>query len=279
MVLRVGDKGEPVKMLQRHLNKLGSLLLVDGDFGASTRDAIPDARTALAMPGGPDADDALQQALAAFPDPCPPLTCAGVTFIARFEVGSPAEYRRQYCHPTWPSATSGITIGIGYDLRFSDAARFRSDWSDRLPDACTARLLAVLGSVGSQMHLDTVRDLTIPLPVAVATFVSRSLPHYLDLTRRSYPTFDALSPSQRTALVSLVYNRGSALADRDPVREDRREMRAIHDLLAAGDLDAVPAQFESMTRLYDPAKLSGLITRRQTEATLWRAGFSAVTLG
>jgi hypothetical protein len=34
-----------------------------------------------------------------------------------------------------------------------------------------------------------------------------------------------------------------------------------------------------MTRLYDPAKLSGLITRRQTEATLWRAGFSAVTLG
>ena len=106
MVLRVGDKGEPVKMLQRHLNKLGSLLLVDGDFGAATRDAIPDARTVLAMPGGPDADDALQQALAAFPDPCPPLTSAGVTFIARFEVGSPAEYRRQYCHPTWPSAKS-----------------------------------------------------------------------------------------------------------------------------------------------------------------------------
>ena len=36
MVLRNGDKGDAVKTLQRDLNKLGYMLLVDGDFGEAT---------------------------------------------------------------------------------------------------------------------------------------------------------------------------------------------------------------------------------------------------
>ena len=39
MVLRSGDKGKAVKELQRGLNKLGSMLLIDGQFGPGTRDA------------------------------------------------------------------------------------------------------------------------------------------------------------------------------------------------------------------------------------------------
>ena len=49
MTLRFKDHGEPVKRLQRNLNKLGSILLVDGDFGPGTRDAVLDARTALSI--------------------------------------------------------------------------------------------------------------------------------------------------------------------------------------------------------------------------------------
>src|SRR5688572_11247793 len=118
MRLRLGDHGEPVKVLQRGLNKIGGMLLVDGDFGPGTRDAIIEARQTLDMPGPPEADDELQAAIGAAPDPFPFLTAAGVTFVARAEVSSATAYRRKYRTPCWPGTASGITIGIGYDCQF-----------------------------------------------------------------------------------------------------------------------------------------------------------------
>ena len=89
-ILRYGDHGEAVKGLQRDLDKVGALLRVDGDFGPATRTAGVEARAAFALPGTePDvADEALRERLAAEPDPFPPLTSAGATFIAREEVTS-----------------------------------------------------------------------------------------------------------------------------------------------------------------------------------------------
>ena len=40
MALRPGDTGDGVKILQRGLNKLGFLLVVDGQFGAGTQGAV-----------------------------------------------------------------------------------------------------------------------------------------------------------------------------------------------------------------------------------------------
>jgi len=95
VVLRRGNLGDPVKVFQRGLNKLGAMLLVDGDYGKSTAAAVADARQSLAMPGSPDeADETLQESVAALPDPFPPLTAAGVTFIARQEVTDASRYRR-----------------------------------------------------------------------------------------------------------------------------------------------------------------------------------------
>ena len=62
MLLRLGDSGEDVRSLQRGLNKLGAILLIDGDFGPGTRNAVIDGRAALKQPGPPEADDAFQQA-------------------------------------------------------------------------------------------------------------------------------------------------------------------------------------------------------------------------
>src|SRR5689334_12316720 len=128
MGLKFGDHGDPVKALQRGLNKLGSLLLIDGDFGPGTREAVADARVTLNLPGPADiVDDAFQTAVTQTVDPFPALTAAGVTFIAREEVSSPDLYRKLYCRPIWPGGESGITIGIGYDLRFVDAAALKAD--------------------------------------------------------------------------------------------------------------------------------------------------------
>jgi peptidoglycan hydrolase-like protein with peptidoglycan-binding domain len=279
VVLRVGDQGPDVKSLQRGLNKLGAMLLVDGAFGGATRNAVTSARQSLGVPGPPDeADDSLQTLLNDIADPYPPLTAAGVTFIGRAEITSPDEYERKHKTPTWPSVGSGITIGIGYDLQFVTRAQFADEWRDCLPSPVIDRLARLTGFAGSATLLTTVSDLVVPLFAAATVFAKRTLPRFYALTRSIYPNLDDLPPAGRTALVSLVYNRGARLEDRDAAQQERREMRAIRECLARGDLDAVADQFDSMTRLWDPATLGGLVQRRRDEGTLWRSGFSAVGL-
>ena len=278
MLLKHGDSGDAVKALQRDLDKVGSILLVDGDFGPGTRDAVVDARTVLQRPGPPEADDALQQALAAVADPLPSLSAAGVTFIARAEVSSPGEYRRSYDRPIWPGGESGVTIGIGYDLRFVDQAQLRGDWKDHLSEPELARLATVLKLQGTAALAAGLQDVEIPLGAAVTAFIARGLPQTIALARSIFPQIDTLPPPRQTALTSLVYNRGTLLSDRDPQRQDRREMRAIKTLLAANKADDVSEQFDAMSRLWDPRTQGGLVRRRHNEATLWRSGFTALQL-
>jgi peptidoglycan hydrolase-like protein with peptidoglycan-binding domain len=273
--LRLDDTGDAVKNLQRSLNLLGSMLLIDGDFGRSTEAAVVDARTALGLPPGNDADDELQARLRALPEPSADLTAPGVTFVGREEVSSPAEYRRKFLHPVLPPESSGITIGIGYDLRFVDRAQLDADWGELVAPGLLDRLAAVSGRVGSAQMLAAVRDIEIPLPAAMKAFLSRMMPHHVDKTRTAYPSLDALPAHRRTVLISLVFNRGPSL---DPAEDRRREMRRIRDLLAEGRPDDVPAQLESMTRLWIHTGAQGLVDRRRREARLWRDGFAALQL-
>jgi peptidoglycan hydrolase-like protein with peptidoglycan-binding domain len=272
-MLSRGDTGDAVRALQRDLNKLGSLLLVDGEYGPGTEAAIADACAALGLPVRTNADDALTRALADAPDPCPELTAAGATFIAREEISNAELYRRHHSRPHWPGVDSGITIGIGYDLRFATPATLERDWGTVLPAAVRARLAPCLGIRGTRALRDSLADLRIPLPAAMRVYMERMLPEHCRRTRQAYPMLDSLGAARRTALVSLVFNRG-ALLDGDR----RREMKRIRELLEAGRTDDVPAQFDAMTRLWNPATERGLIERRRREARLWRDGFAALRL-
>lgn len=277
-MLSKNSAGDEVKILQRGLNKFGAMLLVDGRFGGGTEIAVTDARASLRIPGPPVADDSLQAAVAAFPDPFPLLTAAGVTFIARLEVSDAAGYRRKYQKPCWPGKKSGITIGIGYDCAFVSPSDLRADWGACLPPDAIDRLASVVKQVGSDALLEQVDGVVVPLDAAMKVFTGTSLPKYVDSTRRIFPQLDQVTPARRTALVSLVYNRGSGLVDKNPTLQERREMRNIRDLLAAGQVDAVGDEFVSMTRLWDPATERGLIDRRRDEAMLWHSGFPALHL-
>src|SRR4051812_18143557 len=192
MLLRFCSSGSSVRVLQRGLNKLGAILLIDGDFGPVTRDAVLDACVTLKRPVVPEADDTLQRAISSTPDPFPPLTAAGITFIARAEVSGPGEYRRKYSHPVWPSAGSGITIGIGYDLQFAEQNQIRADRKGLLPAGTVSKLTKVAGARGTDEALQAVRDLQVPLHAAMSVFVNRSLTHYFEQTRALYPQVDAL---------------------------------------------------------------------------------------
>jgi GH24 family phage-related lysozyme (muramidase) len=69
------------------------------------------------------------------------------------------------------------------------------------------------------------------------------------------------------ALVSLVYNRGSSMIDK-PGDDRRKEMRAIRDAVAVGNLRKIADQLRSMKRLWQGQSLGGLIARREAEADL-----------
>ena len=273
MLLERGARGEPVKHLQRGLNKLGALLLVDGEFGPGTEAAIGDARVALGLPGGPRADDALLDALAAVPEPSPELTAPGVSFIAREEVSSAAEYRKRFKRPVWPTTHSGITIGIGYDLRFADRDKLQADWGDVLGPGVIRRLTETCGTRGSAELLARVADVEVPLLTAVGVFLKRMLPEHIGITRAAYPALGTLPPARRTALISLVFNRGGSLQG-----ERRREMKRIRELLDRGDPDPVAEELEGMTRLWSMTRERGIIERRRREAVLWRSGFAGLLL-
>src|SRR5262249_7772003 len=107
LVLRSGGSGDAGKAVPRGLDPVGAMLLVDGDFGAGTSNAVLNARLQLNAPGPADADDDLQGAVAAVPDPIPPLTASGMTFIAREEVSDATVYQRRFQMPTCPPPPSG----------------------------------------------------------------------------------------------------------------------------------------------------------------------------
>jgi hypothetical protein len=273
MALARGDSGDKVKDLQRCLNKLGSLLVVDGGFGSSTEIAVTDACGVLGLPSSPEVDDTLLSALQNLPEPSKELTAPGVTFVGREEISGPDQYRSRFRFPVCPPPPSGITIGIGYDLKFVNLQKLQSDWSKVLSPNSIERLAAVTGKTGSQTLLGQVNDIEVPLLSAVKVFLERMMPDHITKTRAIYPCVDDLPSHRRAALISLVFNRGASLEG-----DSRREMKQIQELLATNDLEPVADQFEAMTRLWDPKTASGLIARRRREALLWRSGFEPLQL-
>ena len=99
-------------------------------------------------------------------------------------------------------------------------------------------------------------------------FTTTTLPRYLADARRAFPQIDDLSPSRRSALISLVLQPRRGAEGHEYREQDRKEMRNIRRAARGRREWRVAAQFELMTRLWDPAKERGLIQRRRDEAAL-----------
>src|SRR5213596_1847117 len=129
----------------------------------------------------------------------------------------------------WPGGESGITIGIGYDLGFATPAQFKTDWSDCLSTGDCDTLAGVLGITGlkAKAQASSLNAIHIRRADAERVFMQRSIPAAQKQTETAFPGVDKLPPDAQGALVSLIYNRGPRMTDRDPKVQDRREMRAI----------------------------------------------------
>ena len=195
-------------------------------------------------------------------------SCASLELILGFEVGSRQRYEKKFRRPTWPGGTSGVTIGIGYDLGVTAKGQIVCDWESHLTEAELAALLGVQGMTGAAAKrlLRRVAHVVIPLAVAEKVFYLETLPRFAARTRTAFPGVGRLPPDAQGAMLSLVYNRGAALTG-----DSRREMAEIARLLRSRepDLEAIARQFESMTRLWPDMK--ALRDRRQREAQVVRA--------
>jgi GH24 family phage-related lysozyme (muramidase) len=169
----------------------------------------------------------------------------------------------------WPGHLSGITLGYGYDLGYVTVDQFESDWEGCFTDQAFERLREAVGQrgPGAQALAPRLADIKCTPLDAQRVLLQRTLPAYTDLGRRTFPGFDRLPPDAQGGLVSLVYNRGGSMKD-SPGTDNRREMRAIRDLVPRMDLAGIAAELRSMKRLWEGKGLNGLLHRREAEAAL-----------
>jgi GH24 family phage-related lysozyme (muramidase) len=200
------------------------------------------------------------------------ISKASIDLIIACEVSSQTYYEAHYRRPEWPGGASGITIGIGYDIGYSDQTKLRADWSERVSETMLRVMEKCLGVRGTDAKdlLPSIRSLIdIPWEQANAVFINRDVPDWTAQVCAAIPGAEKLPADCLGALVSLAYNRGCSFKSPG----DRyAEMRAIRAHVMAGQLDKVPDDFRSMKRLWPTVK--GLRDRRDAEAKLFAQGAS-----
>ncbi|MFO0551603.1 MAG: hypothetical protein U0271_24660 [Polyangiaceae bacterium] len=203
-----------------------------------------------------------------------------IDLIIAWEVGggdrqaARPQYDRQYTHPHWPgNSASGLTIGIGYDLRFA-RSWFEGDWKAKLdalqtPADAFDRLKAYVGLHGSTAAVRATRDIAIPWDDAISVFRVRRLPHFADDAASAFPGLEAMNADVRGALTSLVYNCGTGTQKASQVLK-KAAYDHIRSAVAAGDIAGVAEGLRMMKAYHNrsPKVARGLNRRRDAEAEL-----------
>lgn len=196
------------------------------------------------------------------------LSAEGMKLILDFEVGGGAVYYNRYLlHPTWPGESSGVTIGVGYDLGYNTRAQIAADWA-ALPAGVVSRLQSCAGVTGAagRLKVPSVRDIVIPWETALSVYQRRTVPRFARQTEAAYPGTHTLHPHIQSAMLSWVFNRGPGISGSDRDREKRAIRTAV-----PGKPRALPVQFRSSKRLWTGRNVPGLIRRREDEAKLIEA--------
>jgi hypothetical protein len=193
------------------------------------------------------------------------LSEAGLELVLKHEVGGGQRYYDKFLsRPTVPGFESGVTIGVGFDIGYVNAAEFSGAWGHLVH---AERLRAAIGLKGAQARAICAQlaDIVVPWSAALQVFLDHTCPTHWVRTLRVFPQTINLPEDSAAALFSLVFNRGPGLTG-----ERRSEMRGIKDALATGHRDAVPGLIRSMKRLWP--ETSGLVRRREDEARLFETG-------
>lgn len=199
-----------------------------------------------------------------------PISLAAVEEIVMEEDSSEGFYNAHYQHPEWPGGASGVTILLGYDLGYANAAKIHADLDGKLPPEMVNACVSVAGIKGTAAHDAMLRvrwQITCPWSVALEVFLHRDMPQWIATVQKVLPNTDKLSPDSLGALVSLAYNRGASF---DMIGDRYREMGNIKADMAVQHFSDIPNQFRSMARLWT----GGVHDRRFREAALFQRGLA-----
>ena len=193
------------------------------------------------------------------------LSEKSLKLILQYEVGNKGYYNRFLDHPTYPQASSGVTIGIGYDLGYNSAETVKKDWKNFLSKNDLKRITSVVGYRGgvAESHAKLISDITIPWDSAVQVFQETTVPKFINYTLKAFPQCEDLHPDAFGALVSIVFNRGASMKG-----SRRSEMRNIRSLVLQKDYKSIAREIRSMKRIWRGKGLDGLLKRREAEAIL-----------
>jgi GH24 family phage-related lysozyme (muramidase) len=168
-----------------------------------------------------------------------------------------------------------VTIGIGYDLGYCTPSDLADDWRNLLTSSVIGRLAAVCGKKGDNARFlpSFYTDIRVNWNSAGAQLNS-----FLKLVAgqviNAFPGSEQLTADSFGALVSLAYNRGTAMHSQPGDALDRRrEMSAVRDLIQQGKLSEVSGQIKEMKRIWkNDRDAAGLLSRRDAEASLFEVG-------
>lgn len=202
------------------------------------------------------------------------LSEEGIDHIIRMETGGRSYYENVYKgRPVWPGASSGVTVGVGYDIGYNTKTTFKRDWETNIPSSDLNQLAQTAGIRGPSARslAKNLRHIRISWDAAIAVFMKTSLPKFVKITYRHLPAdkLDALHPHCRSALVSLVFNRGTTFRKNG---QRYREMRNILALLNNDRFSEIPGQLRSMKRIWINTNASGVVRHREAEAKLFESG-------
>jgi hypothetical protein len=188
--------------------------------------------------------------------------------ILKHEVGGGSRYYNRYLiHPVYVSKYSGITICVGYDLKYKSKAQIAADFH-MLHPSVIKRLQAVAGKNGTRAMARGMRSISIPYSVALEVFNKSSIPRFAKLVNRAYPGIDTLHPHIQSAFLSNGFNRGTAISETKSRDKEKREARAAIPN-RPGLLGAI---IRASKRLWVGMGLDGLLGHREDEAILCDLG-------
>lgn len=192
------------------------------------------------------------------------IDAKGINFIVEEETGGREYYEKVYKSSfIWPKGASGCTAMVGIDIGYYTEKEIDSIFRPLSTSEELHRIQKGRGIRGllASSYVKNLKNITFSWEESIYTFSQHILPKFLKLTNSAFPGVTDLEGQAQTALVSLVFNRGTKLTG-----ESRREMYNIKKLVASRDYKNIAKEIRSMKRLWDSS--SGLITRREREALL-----------
>lgn len=175
-------------------------------------------------------------------------------------------YNKKYSKPVVPApdtTDSGVTIGIGCDLSFYNPSMIMTEWGSVLPLDMVKDLQKVAGlkKKAAVNALPLVKNVYIPIEAALQVFYNKTIFKFAKQALSIYPDLPKLHPVEISVIISLVYNRGTALEG-----HRRKEMKQlVTDIKNDNDKD-MAATILAMCRLWP--NVAGLVKRRKAEAGL-----------